>query len=446
MVGADDLKGQLLRAARGSVLLQLIALGATMASSVVLARALGPVAFGTYSYVFAIVSLLALPPQVGIPTLLIRETAKAQAHEDWPRLKGLWVWATRVILLTSFVVAAGVVLVLMVRSTYIGSALYWTLAAGMLLIPLIALGNARSAALQGLRLVVRGQLPEQVLRPILLIAFVWFGWWRGGALSAQWAMVWHVVAAAIAFVVGGAMLWHARPLEVSKVAADTSHARKWWLASLPLALVSGLQIVGDQAGLILLGMFRNETEVGLLKIAISASTFALFGLQIATLVFAPHIARMHALADHARLQRLASVAVLCGVVLSIPFVLLFVFWGHWLIDALYGSSYGDAYVPLLLLCAAKVVTTCFGLTAGLMAMTGHERDAARWMTVAVGIVIAFDLLLIPGFGTSGAAVAFLISTAVWNVAFYCVIRKNLRIDPSLLGVIKLGGLGSKLQS
>src|SRR5690606_22963194 len=131
---------------------RVVALGSTMATSVVLARALGPSAFGTYAYVFAIVTLLALPSQVGIPTLLVRETAKAQAEEAWPRLKGLWAWATRTIVLTSagLAIVAGVVVVL--RGDRMGHDLRWTLVAGLILVPLIALGNARGAALNGLRL------------------------------------------------------------------------------------------------------------------------------------------------------------------------------------------------------------------------------------------------------------------------------------------------------
>ena len=179
-------------------MLRIVALASTTATSVVLARALGPSAYGNYAYVFAIVTLLALPSQVGIPTLLVRETAKAQAQEDWPRLKGLWSWATRVILVMSLVIAAVAAIFVIWRGAPTDVDLRWTLAVGLLLVPLIALGNARGAALRGLRKIVSGQLPETVLRPVMLVVFIGGAWWFNGRMSAHAAMGWHVLAAALA--------------------------------------------------------------------------------------------------------------------------------------------------------------------------------------------------------------------------------------------------------
>jgi O-antigen/teichoic acid export membrane protein len=430
-IDALSLRDQLLRAARGSVLLRIVALSAAMATSVVLARALGPAAYGTYAYVFAIVTLLALPSQVGIPALLIRETAKAQAQEAWPRLKGLWAWATRTILLTSLVLAVAAAVAVVVRGDHIDSDLRWTLVAGMVLVPLIALGNARGAALNGLRLIVRGQLPESIIRPLLLICFVGLAWMAGGQMSAPVAMAWHALAAAIAFAVGGAILWRARPVGLAAVTADTSYSPDWWRAALPLALISGLQVAGSQSGIILLGVFRPDAEVGEYKVATSAAALALFGLQTASLVIAPHIARLHTLGERSKLQRLASVGALAGVVMTLPVFLVFAIAGKWLIGLLYGSAYIGAYAPLLILAAGQMVNAFFGLNAGLMSMTGHERDAARWLTISAGSAILFSLILIPSLGMIGAALAYVFSMTVWNVAFWIIVSRKVGVDSSL---------------
>jgi O-antigen/teichoic acid export membrane protein len=434
----EGLRRQLLRAARGSVILRTVAFASTMATSVVLARALGPSAYGTYAYVFAIVTLLALPSQVGIPTLLVRETAKAQAHEDWPRLKGLWTWATRVILVTSVAVAVVAAVSVAWRGARTDADLRWTLAAGLLLVPLIALGNARGAALRGLRKIVSGQLPETVLRPVMLVVFVGMAYWFGGRMSAHAAMAWHALAAALAFAVGGAILWRARPAGMANAHADLSQSRAWWQAALPLALISGLQVAGNQSGLIQLGWFRPQAEVGLYKVATSASTLALFGLQTANLVIAPHIARLHALDDHARLQRLASIGALASGALTLPVFLAFAFGGRWLISLLYGANYVDAYGPLLVLCGAQMVNAYFGLNAGFLSMTGHEKSAARWLSISSIIAISSGFFLIPVFGMMGAALSQFLSMLVWNVAFWRIALAKTGVDSSLSGVFRYG--------
>jgi O-antigen/teichoic acid export membrane protein len=438
MAIVEGLKGQLLRAARGSVLLRVASLAATMAMSVVLARALGPVDYGVYSYVFAIVTLLALPSQVGIPVLLVRETAKAQAHEDWPRLKGLWTWATRTILATSVAIAVAAAIVLAWRGERTDAELRWTLAAGMVLVPLVALGNARGAALRGLRRIVSGQLPENVLRPVMLVAFVGTAWWWGDKVSAAQAMAWHVLAAAIAFAIGGAILWRVRPTGMLPVQPDLRHAREWWQAALPLALITGLQVAGNQSGVILLGLFRPQAEVGAYKVATSAATLALFGLQTANLILGPYIARLHTLGDHGRLQRLASVGAFASAALTFPIFLIFAMGGPWLLGWLYGPEYRSAYVPLLILGAGQMANALFGSVGQLLNMTGHERVAARWLAVAAGCNIALGVALVPWWGAIGAAVASVVSILVWNLAFWRVAMREIGVDGSVLSVLRGG--------
>lgn len=432
MSESGGLKRQLLRAARGSVLLRVVALASTMATSVVLARALGSSAYGTYAYVFAIVTLLALPSQVGIPTLLVRETAKAQAHEDWPRLKGLWSWATRVILVTSVVVAVIAAFGIVWCGERTDADLRWTLVAGLLLVPLIALGNARGAALRGLRFIVSGQLPESVLRPLLLVTFIGLAWWFRGQMSASEAMGWHVLAATLAFLIGGVILWRVRPAGVVHVRADTSQARLWWRAALPLALISGLQVAGGQSGLILLGWFQTQADVGIFKVATSAATLVIFGLQTVTLIMSPHIARLYALEDYKKLQRLLSVGALVSALLTIPLLLVFALGGKWLIGLLYGHEYIGAYVPLLILSAGQVINAFFGLNAGLLTMTNLEGHAARWLGVSSLSSIVLGLVLIPWVGVNGAAIAQVISMALWNFAFWLVALKKIGIDTGIM--------------
>jgi O-antigen/teichoic acid export membrane protein len=440
---APSLREQLLRAAQGSVLLRVVSLTAAMATSVVLARALGPTAFGIYAYVFAIVTLLALPSEFGIPILVVRETARAHAGERWSELKGLWAWATRVILLTSVAIAVVAIVIILTRGNRIGSQLYWTLIAGLGLVPMIALGNARGAALRGLRLIVRGQLPETVIRPVLLLVFIVTVWRLGGPVSAADAMAWHVLAAAIAFAIGAAILWQARPAGIAAAASDASRSREWWHAALPLGLITGLQMAGNQSGVVLLGLFRPEAEAGLYKVAASIATLALFGLETANLVVAPHIARMHAQGDHKRLQRLASVGALVSGALTLPVFLAFVVIGRWLIGLLYGASYVEAYWPLLILGAGQMVNALFGFNAGLLSMTGHERSAARWLAVSAGSNILLGALAIPRWGMVGAATAQVIAQMIWNVAFWRIAKHKVGIDSGFVAAVEFELLGNR---
>jgi O-antigen/teichoic acid export membrane protein len=430
-------RAQLIAAARGSVGLRLISFAFTLAGSVLLARALGPAGYGVYSYAFAIIALLLIPSQLGITSLLVRETAKAETRQDWSGLKGLWGWATRVIACASIFVALVAASVIWWNSERIGAELVLTLAFGLALLPLISLGDARGATLRGLRLIVRGQLPEAVIRPVLLVAFVGGFWLLNGRVSASAAMGLHAVAAAITFLIGATILWHARPPGLAACRPDQAMAPQWVRATLPLALMSGMLLVNQQAGVILLGLFRPEMEVGQFKVAASASTLALFGLQTVTLVVAPFMARMHSSGELDALQRLTSLGAAISSAMTLPVLLVFILGGRQLIGLMYGSEYVDAWAPLVILVLGQAVNVLFGPAALLLNMSGHEQTAARWLGVSTVLNVVLGLVLIPPFGMVGAAIATSISLGIWSAASWHVSRRKVGVDGGLVAAIRL---------
>ena len=115
LTAGDSLRVQLLRGGIGSLAVKATNAVLGFALAIVLARALGPEGYGVYSFALAIVMLAAIPAQVGVPQLVVRETAKAQAKEDWGLMRGLWRWANRAVIIFSFfgAIATGAVLWLM---------------------------------------------------------------------------------------------------------------------------------------------------------------------------------------------------------------------------------------------------------------------------------------------------------------------------------------------
>lgn len=431
-----SLRHSLLKAARGSVLMKVGYLALTLAGSVVLARALGPEGYGTYAFVLALVTVIAVPAQAGVPALLVRETAKAHACGDWATMKGVWRWATRFILSTSAAVVAIAVVVVWTVADDVDPVTLSTLYAGLLLLPLIALGDARGAALRGLRHIVLGQLPESLIRPAILLLMVGVAWWVTGGVGAAEAMAWHVVAAVVAFLVGGAILWRSRPAETIGVIPDKSAKPQWRRAILPLALITSVQMVSAQAGVLLLGFIRPDAEVGVYKVAASAAALAAFGLQIANVVVQPHIARLHATGDIALLQRLARIGALASTALTLPVFLVFVFAGEALLGLLYGDLYRGAWLPLVILAFGQMVNAAFGSVGLLLSMTGHERDSVRWLSAAAGFNIVASIILIPVMGTVGAAVSYASSIVLWNVAFRRAAILRIGVDGSILSFLR----------
>ena len=86
----------------GSMGLKLTSVGLVFLSTVILARMLGPADYGVYSYVYALISLLSVPSEFGLPTLVIRETASGMVRQDYAAVQGVWRWSVRMTAIISF--------------------------------------------------------------------------------------------------------------------------------------------------------------------------------------------------------------------------------------------------------------------------------------------------------------------------------------------------------
>nr|MCU0943155.1 oligosaccharide flippase family protein [Hydrogenophaga sp.] len=92
---------QLVKASMGSAGLRVAGMLFGFLSGVQLARGLGAQGYGVYGLAMSVIALMSVVTEFGLPQLLTREVAAAQVHHQWERVRGILVWSTRVVLLTS---------------------------------------------------------------------------------------------------------------------------------------------------------------------------------------------------------------------------------------------------------------------------------------------------------------------------------------------------------
>jgi O-antigen/teichoic acid export membrane protein len=417
----------------GTAVLRVVGLALTMGTSVLLARAMGPEGLGVYALAFAAINLLGIPVQMGLPSLVLRETAQAQAVADWPRLRGIWTWATRRIVLVSsaiVVVAAAGVFVL----PALPSAARPVFLLGLPLIPLIALSQVRASALRGLGHIIWGQLPEMLIRPALLVLLVGIGYLAFDlSISPGMVMGLHLAAAVVAFSVGMALLLRAGPSELKAAVAQKADPA-WSRAVWSLALIAGAQSITANADFLMLGWWQPEAQVGLYKVATSGASLTVAGLGVLAMITNPRFAALFKTQDTRQLARLAAYAAGFGLTAALPVFVVFLFWGGPILSLVFGPSFVGGTAALIILTAGQALSAFFGTCVGLLNMTGHEKHAMRGVLVATVLNVVLNLVLIPRFGIEGAAVATLISTVTWNVLLWWSVRRQLGLDSSVLGL------------
>lgn len=398
--------------------------------TILLARALGAEGYGVYAYVFSLVAVLAIPAQSGLPILVLRETATAHATKQWGLLRGIWRWANAAVGVIAVVLALGSGAVAWASAARFTTTQLATFFWGLLLIPTMALGNLRGASLRGLQRVVVGMLPEFALRPGFLAIFVagFLLLSSREALAPDQAMALHVLAAALAFGVGLYLLWRKRPEPLRDRPRPVYHGREWMAALVPLSILAAANAVNQQAGVLILGMFSSSGDVGTYRVAVQTGNLVGLGLATVNLVVAPRFARLYALRDMARLERLATATARVVVLTALPVGLALLFWGDSILGLAFGAEYTAGYRALAILTVGQLVNAGMGSVGLLLYMSGHEADAMRGKVLAVGLNITLSFALIPMFGLEGAAFATMVSLSHWNVLMHRSVRERLGID------------------
>lgn len=433
------LHNEMASGAFGTIALKLLSVLLGLLLAIILARTLGPSAYGVYAYVFALTSLIAIPAQLGLPALLVRETARAQVGAEWSLMKGLWHWATFFVGIASIFLVVLVTLLGLIYSNQFSSIELTTFAFGVAMIPFIALANLRSAALRGLRHVVMGQFPEMVVRPgvlVLLLLMVGFFSFPINLTSAH-AMGLHMMAAVVSFIVAAFMLRRVRPLGLVEASKPIYASGVWLAAAWPLALISGMQLINQNTDIIMLGFFRSVDEVGVYKVAVTGASLVALGLQAITMAISPHFARLHVQGDMERLQRLVTLSTRAILLFSLPVVFILVFFGDVVLLRVFGKEYVSGQLPLAILAVGQLVNAAMGSVGMLLIMSGHERETARAVGIAAIVNVILNFTFIPPFGVIGAAVATAITVMIWNLLMWRAVHQRLGIESMAFRIFPL---------
>jgi O-antigen/teichoic acid export membrane protein len=260
---------------------------------------------------------------------------------------------------------------------------------------------------------VEGQLPELLFRPSIFLVLVAV-YALTGELTPPVAMALHVVASGAAFLAGVILLVRALPPEIvsHEAAFETS---LWMYSIIPFTFLAGMQVINSQVGIIALGVFARNEDVGMYRVAVQGSNLVAFGLSAVNIVVAPHFSRLYHAGDLPRLQRLVTNSARGILVVTVPIGLILFIFGRQILSTVFGTAYGDSYYPLAILCVGQVANAMIGSVATLLNMSDHERKTVRGVVIAAMINVVLTLLLVPPYGMIGSSVAAVVSLTLWNI-------------------------------
>ena len=186
--------------------------------------------------------------------------------------------------------------------------------------------------------------------------------------------------------------------------------------SLPMLMTDAMVFIIGQTGVLMLGMFRTEAEVGHYAIAFKLASLTAFVLTAVNSIAAPKFSELFYKNQIDDLFHVAKKSAKLICFTTAPILLCLLVFGRPILGLVFGQEFIVAYPALVLLVVGQFVNSISGSSGTFLNMTGKQKIFRNIMAVTAVLNIGLNLLLIPYLGIKGAALTAMVSLCFWNIS------------------------------
>lgn len=426
---------KLTRGALSSAVVQASASAVALLLGIILARVLGPDGYGIYAYSYAILSLVLVVAEGGVPTLLMREVAAAQARARWGVLRGAIRRGQQFVGVVSMIVMAIGFSGLSLNHNALAPETLLTMSIMLLVVPGAAYAKTVAHALRGLNKIVIGQVLELLLRPLIVVFFVIaMLFFLPDILQPSVVMAGQLASVVVISVVSIILLKRSIPMPARGVQPEFSSG-EWFKSSMRFVLIGGALAINSQTDIVMLGWFASADIVGNYRVAVQAAVLVVFPLTSVAAAAAPAMSKLNAKGELESLKDIVRKSTRAIAMPASIIAAVLIFQGDTVISSIFGTAYTSAAPPLAVLAIGQLVVAVLGISGPLLSMSGFERQITYSILVGAISNMILNLLLIPHWGEMGAAVATAITLSGWSI--YLVWFSFSRMNITVLSVVGL---------
>lgn len=398
-----------------------------------LARTLAPEGYGTYAFVMAQVTLVALFAKLGLPELILRDYAASRGNGRGK--------VPALLLRTAITLSSSSSLILIIIGTALLTTVYdgpsrEEFMLGLVMIAPMAFFEIYAGALRGLGYVVTFQFVS-TLGMTLLILLGCLGYFfafhdfsafdalavRIGMLCALSVLVVHIVNRVARAQFGDAF---------AEEKGERPSSRDTLSTSLSFLIIGVLHMVFITIDQLMLGYMIGESSVAIFRVAAEGAQIVAFAYVAGNAVLAPEYSRIFSSGNLILLERTARQSAAIVLVIAFPLFLVMVLFANPIVTFAFGEAYAEAARPLSILAVGHFLALLFGDPLYVLNMTGHHNRSMRLTMVAVAMNIVLNALAIPQFGVVGAATATTFSFVMLRFLAYFYVRMHLGIECSAI--------------
>ncbi len=383
-------------------------------TNAIITRTLGAEQYGLYVLATRVMDILQLVAIFGFGATIVRNLSFYLARNDQPKAKGIIVFSQKAVLMISLAVAvigfatAKIIAVNLFNRPELSTMIRIL----MLAIPLAAVATVYVSSLNGLKHIRLTVLVSNFFNPALMLVFVSIIAIAGLNLEA---MIWSIVLTATGGLIISRVLIGNIYLRKTKHLNPETNKEEIWNYATPLFFNQLFNKAINLAPIFIMGIYLENTQIGIFNVGFRIALLVSFSLAAFHLIFAPVMSGLFAKNDKAMIGRLYK--TITKWIFSISLVVLFIIilYSKTLLG-IFGAEFSSGVNILLILSAGEFVNAAVGQAGNLIIVSGRPRLALINSVAASVLVIILSLLLIPPYGSTGAAIAVAVSISLINIA------------------------------
>jgi len=395
-----------------SFIIQGISIALVFAGNLLLARYAGTNSYGIYVHVFNWVSLLAVVATGGRDDLVLAELPRYQADGRWGQIGYLIKRTNRHVLIGSMITILlflSLVWLLHLPSLYEYRTAFGWAAIAIYCTAFLTLNQLILQALDHVRL---SQVVEKLVKPGLLIFFIWIAAFSGHGLGAQQLILLADLVLVLCFLL---LVWLIYPkvrdflqTPPEAVAGKGHTTRTFIFFSITL-----LTLLVTKVTMLILPWFAMQKDIGIFNICYRMSDLIIYPFFLMHTVL-PQLFAKHSDTDRAGKQSMYDSATRMMTWLSLPLLAVNILAGRYFLGW-FGRDFAADHLSLVLLSISQFFYAFFGPASTMLMMQGYEKYSAFCLLGYVVLLTLANIWLIPLMGITGGALATLICCFIYNV-------------------------------
>lgn len=198
-------------------------------------------------------------------------------------------------------------------------------------------------------------------------------------------------------------------------------------SSYPLLLAESMIFIGTWVDQLLLGVMGTPADVGIFNVCVKYSMVASLSLQAVNTISAPKFSEYFFNKDYRGLAANVQKTTKMIFWTTVPIVIVYFIFPKFLLG-IFGASFTPGWVAFLILTFGALVNVMTGSVGTLLQMTGHQKTLQNILLVSIVIEVALNIILIPVYGVTGAAIASTFCSCLKNLAMAYYVKKYFNFN------------------